>query len=214
MDEYFSDSECLPCNAICDSGCVRDSNCNKCIDDECEANSCKDWESCESCIPNAELVDGNCQCRDTYFYNPENDTCDRCSDGCLICEDDTNCTCSVCMTGYYLIANHTICVPECPTGYTANFSSNTCEGTSPYLAYVFLFDQNELDYTANNGITRHVSGNSEGGIQARDAHDPIPLYKRGMYYDGEDNYSEILDATLNPDFTIELWVRSADPNVD
>ena len=70
--------ECLP---ECAAGCVREENCNPCVDEHC--NECEDREVCTQCILHAS---GNpCSCDVGYGYNQEDNTCEQCHEDCETC---------------------------------------------------------------------------------------------------------------------------------
>jgi hypothetical protein len=71
IDEYIdfdNDNSCGECLETCPNGCVRPENCNLCSDDECLDCTGFQEDACETCIPNAEVIDGECQCTTPYFY--------------------------------------------------------------------------------------------------------------------------------------------------
>jgi hypothetical protein len=42
----------------------------------------------------------------------------------------------------------------------------------------------------------------------QEADDPFPVYMRGIYFDGIDNYLKLENVVLNASYTIEFWIKS------
>lgn len=122
-----------------------------------------------------------------------------------MCTNDTVWECQECKDTFFLQRDGDLCTSHCPTGFTENSDSNTCEG-DPELIFCLTFDRKQLDWIAEYGVSVQ-SGHNLG--TAREADDPIPIYKRGMWFDGDDDCMEITGLSLNPTFTLEAWVRVA-----
>ena len=87
---YFNNHSCEPCEDKCINGCVRNTGCSLCLDKICE--KCNDYTSiCLECKENAFIVNGLCKCSIGYFWHDANDTCIRCRDDCLVCENSWSC---------------------------------------------------------------------------------------------------------------------------
>jgi hypothetical protein len=41
--------------------------------------------------------------------------------------------------------------------------------------------------------------------------DPIPIYKRGLWFDGHGKFLKLLQLQLNTDFTLMFWVHPMEP---
>ena len=100
--------------------------------------------------------------------------CYPCDQSCALCLDDTNTNCSQCNTGYYLFPESTICVSYCPTGTIAE--NEVCDDADPQTS-CFTFDNKDTVQTINGAFT---------GLTEDDEYAPRPVYKRGIYFDGND----------------------------
>lgn len=137
--EQWLDGEiCTDCETECTEGCVRQENCNPCLDDTCD--HCPMWEDCLSCIENADLVDGNCECNKGYYYDEEQDACVPCDIACGNCTDDTIWTCDECKEGFYLHRDADICRPHCPSGFDSDDATATCIN-DPIDVFCLTFNQ-------------------------------------------------------------------------
>lgn len=204
-NEWLDGEVCQSCDDSCAEGCIRAENCQPCFDDTC--GNCPMWTDCELCIDNADKVGEDCECNIEYFYIEEEDRCASCDSACQQCTNDTIWECQECKDTFFQHRDAELCTSHCPTGFTEDGSNNTCSG-DPQLVFCLTFDKQQLDWVADNGVTIR-SGHNSGTV--READDPIPIYKRGMWFDGEDDCMEINDFSLNPTFTLEAWVRIA-PN--
>ena len=92
-----------------------------------------------------------------------------------------------------MLPNVNVCVETCPTGYTGQELS--CIGGS--IEIEFVFNDKSIALSSND-VNTHVSGTPEK--------DPRPLWKRGMYFDGNDEIG-IQNVQLNSVITLEFWIR-------
>jgi len=189
---------------------MRAENCNLCADDLCEDCVGMTFEDgCNTCVENGVFnEDGACECIEDHIYNAEDHLCKMtCHPDCDTCTDIDIFSCSECSVGYYLQPDTTICLPSCPSGSTP--VGTICELIPEYKACI-TFDHVRYtrDATGDEAIT------SKGGDTAgpdKESNDPMPIYLRGNWYDGVDDYTEIMGLHVHLNFTIEMWIRPAGP---
>ena len=203
--QWLDGEICTDCDSDCADGCIREENCNPCFDDTCAF--CPAWEDCQECIDNAELNEDFCECSKGFYYEEWTDQCLRCDLRCANCTDDTIWSCEECKEGFYLHRDEAICRPHCPTGYDTDGLTHSCAG-DPINVFCLTFDKPDLEWLTAYDVTLR-SGHNPG---AREDDDPVPIYNRGMWLDGENDCMEFNGLSLNPTFTLEAWVRiSEDP---
>jgi len=205
IDQTVEESVCTACPTIPEAciACTHSDNCSFCTDSLCEL--CEDFETCTECVENAgnNSETGLCECATGFFNNTEVSIprCDLCSEGCASCQDETEFTCTICQEDYYLQPNASVCLLECPSGYTANDATNVCDGTVG-IVLCHTFDTTVFVTESTNPDVTLISGTSFGG----DAFEPIPVYRRGLWYDGG-KFVSIDGLSLNHSFTLSLWTR-------
>jgi hypothetical protein len=86
----------------------------------------------------------------------------------------------------------------CPTG-TSDLGGYCARQTFTVASFNY-YDRIGYDWT-NGGIT--VQGGFFPNDKERD--DPIPIAKRGLWFDGMNAYQMIFGLTLNTAFTMEFW---------
>ena len=90
-------------------------------------------------------------------------------------------------------------MPHCASGFTSNTDTNECEGDET-LAFCATFETKTIEADSNDyGVSVSV-GNGE-------SNDPIPIYRRGLYFDGDGDYLVVGALIVHIDFTITAWVR-------
>lgn len=213
--EYYYSSSCTNCKSACTEGCVRGEDCNLCYDRLCEF--CGDYTSsgCTKCVDGASFVSGVCQCTSGTSMSRSNGNlycATTCMAYCATCYSSTNGGCLSCNDGYFL-DNNNLCVPECQTGYIG--SNKKCSAHSPTSKILhYIFDttiNNPQDKTdkllAYMGSTTSYAGNY-------DINDPIPLYKRGIYFNGNKKYTQLpvndvesRGVIMGNTHSIKLWLK-------
>jgi hypothetical protein len=188
---------CGTCLETCPDGCTNPDNCNPCVDEQCKKCS-GDWVTCEECIEGAIEVDGNCICE--QLYNAEENKCEFCSEGCMTCTGTSEYECEECAAGWYMQPAKSFCLQYCPTGYTADDVSKECTGTP-----------GEIDCITFNVMVQDECTGDDCGIKviSGDA-DPTPVYKRGVWFDGN-TYAELQGIVLSNTFTVQFWARVTSP---
>ena len=201
-------------------GCLRHQDCRPCLDPSCEV--CETYDTCKSCIAFADMKGDTCQCVSPHFYSADDGSCTLCNKGCKTCLDFDHCTkcnvgyflnrsfqcqkcdrfcasctsaenCTKCKPGTFKQFKSAFCLAHCPTGLSAE--NGQCD--NPGLIHI---EFNSLDFE------RGPFGIKGGSIEASDANDPTPIYKRGLWFDGND-YLTLMKFLIGPSFSLTLWVR-------
>ena len=199
--EGYDETGCVPCLDECDF-CYRGTDCNLCVDPLC--TDCPGFEGCEvdGCSENAQLDEkGVCDCDESYVA--VGTQCEACADACLECNaPDDNTECSGCKEGTVLL--HAICLPQCPSGIEVFADTNECNEQPVQVVRFEFNDQRRTDFVSGSYTAQGGSTPDTGDIEDDD---PLPVYKRGLWFDGEDAYLSIQDLRLNFNFALEFWLR-------
>jgi hypothetical protein len=133
-------------------------------------------------------------CSDTYFYSYTDDECIKCDESCASCDGSLVFDCVTCASGHYeAVGADKLCLPYCATGFTANQGTGKCDGTAEDL-FCQSFNAQSADYTVDsNGHTYELQSLPES--------DPVPIYLRGLWFDGTD-YLQLTGVTLHTSFTL------------
>ena len=83
IDQTFDESTdtCEDCKDLCDSGCIRTTDCRLCTDPNFMCRECPTYGgNCEEdgCIERAVNLDGICECQVPNYYQVDIDVCDLC----------------------------------------------------------------------------------------------------------------------------------------
>ena len=198
------DLTCAPCESDCDLGCVRGTNCGLCDDLECDV--CPSFNSgvdCTQCIDNANsITPQDCECIESMSYIEHLHECRTCDPFCAKCFDLDNLSCTECAVGYALQPDSFICKEGCPNGFVQN--GEVCEGDQGQV-YCLEFNDRSLNWAPNA-----FGGTSADSI---DSADPVPIYLRGLWFDGVDDFLTLTDVIIHHTSTILLWIRPAAPGV-
>ena len=199
-NEYFDEETetCQPCDNGCERCIMAGDNCPPCFEEGCYF--CQDFRICDDCPPFATLIDGSCVCDDNYYQTEDKSQCLPCSPCCEKCTDGTNYSCTECKANCFMQSGHSICLSNCPTGYTENSTTRACDG-DPQEHACFTFDINITEgWTSSTGVSLT-------------SHDVTPVYERGMYFDGADYMRFGGSLMLHQTFTIQMWIRYNAPGV-
>ena len=175
------------------------------MDDQC--GICPHWDDCTDCIDLASPTgeDGDCVCNSGYVYDIAAFKCVMCHEACAICDSAYFFDCTECKDGFFLQRNSTICLAYCPSGTIPNEELNICEtDDSDDVAFCANFESKLVVVQSAYDITI-VNGSDPDGP---DSSDPIPIYLRGLYFDGVDDYLTINNLVLSSDFTLTMWIRA------
>jgi hypothetical protein len=80
---------------------------------------------------------------------------------------------------------------------------NACEGNN-VLVFCATFEDKIIVEDENNFGVAVVGGSDS---LSSDANDPLPIYRRGLYFDGFDDYLSVTNFRLHYEFTVTAWVR-------
>ena len=146
----------------------------------------------------------DCECLSGYKYDDSTHECVIiCHESCWLCDDLTFYNCDECSVGNFHWGQG-ICRSYCPTGYTENSDTKTCDPIDDYVTPCLTFDRIAYDWSTTSGITA-VGGATPGNSPEND--DPLPIMDRGIWFDGVDDYLTLSGLTLGHTFTLILWVR-------
>ncbi|KAL4504527.1 hypothetical protein ABPG72_009973 [Tetrahymena utriculariae] len=96
-------------NCVCQQGYYEkaDGTCAAC---GLGCNICQDNLNCQTCKSlNTNIVNGVCQCLDSYYMDPSTQICSPCSSYCKICKNQNECTQCKTQAGYIQQNNQCIC---------------------------------------------------------------------------------------------------------
>jgi hypothetical protein len=182
----------LPCAKNCSHGCVRSSDCNLCLDPLCQ--DCSHWDNCNACLVNAEMdALGVCHCNDHMFFNKSSLKCEFCHEHCETCTGRGLYECVQC-AGVLYKTEGTICVDECASGMKVSPDTESCTPKTRTSPSKVTFNRNDtaLDMTEFLAVA-HAT----------------PIYLRGLWFNGLNNYIELEEFVLNPTFSLNFWVRAS-----
>jgi hypothetical protein len=74
----------------------------------------------------------------------------------------------------------------------------------------YTFDTNVYNYL---GDPHRDSIVTRGGSLTNLDNAPVPIYKRGLYFNGVDMYAEIHGLTIHHTCTLTMWLRAANEGV-
>ncbi|CAG9335193.1 unnamed protein product [Blepharisma stoltei] len=198
ISQYNSGSACTNCIATCDKGCRNSDTCRLCKTKECA--TCREFtggNSCLTCITNA-VSDGSggCTCAANAFWISSSQTCEFCDDLCSTCIKTTYFECSACSGSYQLVGH--VCLKGCPYGFDASCSSVSTA----------VIDQSfNTDFQGSYGIfTTGTTSTSFQFFNTPESYDPIPTYKRGLFFDGTMYLLSSTSVLLSHSFSIGSWI--------
>ena len=120
---YLNGSNCSLCDSNCTKGCIRETDCNLCIDKKC--NTCTNYSgNCTSCVSNLKLVNSTCVCANTHYLDLNILECLPCDISCFGCYGKGKNNCSSCLN--HSVLQNNMC--ECISGYF--WSESFCEKCS------------------------------------------------------------------------------------
>ncbi|CAG9335195.1 unnamed protein product [Blepharisma stoltei] len=197
ISQYNSGSACTNCIATCDKGCRNSDTCRLCKTKECE--TCTEFaggNSCLTCITNA-VSDGSggCTCTANAFWI-SSQTCEFCDALCSTCLKTTYFECSTCLGSYQLVGH--VCLKGCPYGFDASCS----------LVSTAVIDQSfNTDFQGSYGIfTTGTTSTSFQFFNTPESYDPIPAYKRGLFFDGTMYLLSSASVLLSHSFSMGSWI--------
>lgn len=206
FDQRFDQGLCEDCLEECIYGCKTGDNCNVCSDTLCEdcSGSTADEVVCITCVPNAEYNEDTetCECLPDYTYLSEYHSCSlTCHPNCIVCDGTSDEDCSECDSGFYKQPGSSICKGTCPSGSIKNDDDNTCDLIEDYQACI-VFDKDRYSRIADGDSAITAYGGSTQFNQEIEPDDPKPIYLRGNYFDGVDDFMEVAGILVAPTHTI------------
>ena len=209
---FWDGSACSSCSSSCKS-CVRnDAVCNLCYDEICD--TCTDFPTgyCSKCKPNASLSSGSCSCNLYYFWDDVNKKCSKCNSKCKTCTGTQFLDCSTCISGNYWLSD--ICLTTCPTGFTSNSGTNTCDENYDLVLSLNFDTLNGQPSDASSTMVKVRTGTTTKLYPEYDTDDPYGSYKRGFYFKGSSKVylspytgAPLPMLVLSPNFNIAVWAR-------
>ena len=223
----YLDSEnesCGDCEAGCETGCIRSTDCRNCFDEKCDI--CSEWDTCDTCIPTADKDEaGVCQCQADTVYSCDSKECGPCNESCLECEPcELDCTlcedgsyvdesgaCSTCNDACETCADETTTnCPKCSVGWYKFPNTNICRDYCPTklpksrrdcveedASICISFDDMTITKSdADSGVTVVLDGQAL----------PFAVDQRGLYFTSECEMS-LSDLVINTRFTLEFVIR-------
>jgi hypothetical protein len=155
---------------------------------------------CTTCKTGYALNNSNCtsSCNSGYYFDMLNNTCNKCIDTCLTCNNGTSC--ETCNTGYLKLKDS--CVATCPSGYVEKGSSCilACDFLSEDGTCINCLDNNQYYYNNSclDTCPSNLISDSEGRCQ--DCSSKI-IYK-GYCYDSCPDKT-FYDSSHNTCYTCE-----------
>ncbi|CAG9335153.1 unnamed protein product [Blepharisma stoltei] len=194
---YYDGSMCQPCIGTCTMGCTRGTSCYICDDFLCKQCSSFLSGACTLCIDNASGTPCSCN---SGFYQPINQAlCSACYTGCASCTGSAYYLCASCGSSYFLYGSIQ-CLSNCPTGYTENTGTKSCDFLSNTGLSIVFYDKIMLNSIA--GV--QVGSSNSNTYPSYDSNDPYPSYLRGYYFSG--SYYLSTNTVIGPYFTVSIWV--------
>jgi hypothetical protein len=198
---YAGNSMCAACPTGCSSTCVSATICDLCNMTLC--TQCSGFYTCGVCVANAVAVNGVCACQ-TGFYST-GVACLQCDFSCSTCYGSEYYQCSSC-SGYLL---ENVCLNRCPVGFE-EIEHNCNINNNPAVWF---------DFSSVEGVTKDkiqgiigVTGNDTNYYPNMNPTDPIPVYGRGIYFDGTQTYFSFASPNSNrpllgSSYFISIWLN-------
>ncbi|CAG9335952.1 unnamed protein product [Blepharisma stoltei] len=198
LNKYKFSTTCQNCESTCTLGCTRSGSCNICDDPLCSICTGFDPNKCTNCVLNAS--GSPCKCNIGWYVSSDGFSCVPCFTGCASCTGLLYYQCSSCSSGYYLLK--ALCLTYCPSGYTADTSTNSCILTTSNPLDISL--QNLIQLDTVNGVSVGLSNSNK--YPSWETTDPIPSIYRGYYFSGA-NYMSLTSFIMSPYFSLLVWVK-------
>ncbi|CAG9335911.1 unnamed protein product [Blepharisma stoltei] len=194
---FYSGSGCTQCGSGCGNyGCRSTDTCRLCQTKECYACTLFDG-SCTSCITNASPSGTACACNTNAFWKASTATCELCDNKCSACAGTYYFLCNTCSSGT-IVDN--VCLNGCPQGY----STSPCTSTKSAI-FQALFDTS-FSGTYSTYFQTSSSSATYQFFSTPDALDPVPAYKRGLYFSGGQYLITNTNILLSNNVSMGLWI--------
>ncbi|CAG9314446.1 unnamed protein product [Blepharisma stoltei] len=195
---FLSSGACTTCTGSCSPyGCRSTETCRLCKYRECTTCTLFDGP-CTACITNASLSGGVCSCNSNAFWVASSATCELCDALCSTCTGTYYFLCSVCSGSTVLVGN--VCLNACPYGFSASPSCTAISTT--------VIDQSfDTNFSGTYGIfTTSTSASTYQFWNGPDSLDPIPAYKRGLYFAGGQYLVSNTNIYLSNNVSVGVWI--------
>ncbi|CAG9312389.1 unnamed protein product [Blepharisma stoltei] len=174
--------------------CAVADHCNMCYKQRCA--TCNEGDlSCATCIDNAHIVDGDCQCNSNAYWAYSTRSCEKCDNLCNVCSGSANFLCTTCVSPNVLVSS--VCLRACPYGF------GSCT-----IVSMAVIEQNFANlFVGTYGIFRVGSNPSTFYFfNSPEADDPIPAKSRGLYFYGAQYLQTSSSIYISLNFSIGFWV--------
>ncbi|CAG9329647.1 unnamed protein product [Blepharisma stoltei] len=194
---FLSSGSCVSCSGCSSYGCRSTDTCRLCKYKECTACNLFDGD-CTACITNASLSGGVCSCNSNTIWASATSTCELCDSLCSTCAGTYYFLCNACSGSAVLAGN--VCLNACPYGFTTSPSCTSISTT--------VIDQTfDTDFLGAYGIfTTGTSASTYQFWNSPESLDPIPAYKRGLYFTGGQYLVSNTNIYLSNSVSMGLWV--------
>ena len=215
-DCNFCSDRCASCTGFTSDSCTSCISHANLLDGQCTCEAGWYWDglSCSVCDISCVLCTGPtsadctcwdhsvqvgslCKCEEGYYLN--SNSCLACHSDCLTCFGPAYYECSSCTDGLLEV----VCLSTCPIGF--NFYANQCtvaEKWMPTVEFIFNTIQGVFYDKINN--VGAMTGQSESYYPNLDLTDPVPAYRRGLYFTGKYSY---LSMPYPPEFRLLFGIR-------
>ena len=236
LNQILIDTKCVSCNN-CEYGCRNNRNCYLCLDPLCELCSLT-YNYCLKCKSNSYL-EARCKCNDGFYFDIKSETCIKCLNNCLKCNNAETCFCPknfhnenltcVCDPGFALESNGTCskCHSNCLTCTTTQpFKCTSC---SNYLfstlcletcPFGFIETEDNCTRLQETVVSLEFNGkfNIEGLVEGIDikVQGTVPSWMRGRYIGNNEQIkmqSKGKRNLLGIQFSIVFWLKVSEPGV-
>ena len=122
--------------------------------------------------------------------------------------------CHECIAGTFLFPGTMTCLLSCPTGYLENLETSECDLEVPDDGlYSVCFEFNNqikddwystIDIPGETEVSVMQMGSKMGTVEFDD---PTEVYRRGLYFDGVNDYARLNHFVLTISHTVEMWVH-------
>ncbi|CAG9312392.1 unnamed protein product [Blepharisma stoltei] len=150
--------------------------------------------TCTTCITNASIISGVCQCNLGTYWDASSRKCIICDKLCSSCSDKFSCT--TCLGANVLVSN--VCLRACPYGFGASCASVSSAVIDQNFANYF-YGAYGLFQTGTSSSSYYFFNNPE-------VVDPIPAKNRGLYFSGGSYLQTASTVYISLNFSIGMWV--------
>lgn len=199
-------NSCKSCLPKC-STCMFSNKCSMCSDSLC--NYCPNYNECIQCKENSTIVGTTCMCDHDFVYDEDKEECIelKCFPGCYTCSNSSIYDCLKCDQSNVRIQD--VCL-KLPSGYELSGSEYL-----PFIDIIFSIKLKDILGVVRDSVfsVPVLTGNSIDFYPDKDDEDPIPVFKRGYFFDGISSlmrtsvFKNFTSPTLNlpPSWGMQIW---------